>query len=183
MTILDNDSKDLIGEKIGVGQHSRKPWLMRKETWNDYKKRIKTFNYLENFYYIPANQLRRVIDKPGISIDDVVKLLESRLDSVVYRLGIASTRAMARQFISHENVLVNGRIRKNPAFIVKIGDKIEISPDLRSNSIVLDNLKSELDPSTFVSFNKESFSGTLTRYPKMADIREEVISSIRYMIE
>jgi small subunit ribosomal protein S4 len=85
---------------------------------------------LRRIYGILERQFRRIFDlaakKRGSTGDNLIRLLETRLDNVVYRMGFASTRAEARQMVNHRAIMVNGKIVNIPSFYVAVGDVIEV---------------------------------------------------------
>ena len=82
-------------------------------------------------YYLKAARLK------GATGENLLRLLESRLDNVVYRMGFASTRAEARQLVSHKSILVDGKVVNIPSFQVEAGSSIEVREKFKNNSLVL----------------------------------------------
>ncbi len=112
-------------------------------------------------YYERATKMR------GITGDNLLKLLELRLDNVVYRLGFARTRTEARQICRHNHVLVNGKRVNIPSYSVSVGDKIEIrekSKGLERYKIVLDATEGRIVPE-WLSSDKNALSGTVNSIP------------------
>lgn len=115
----------------------------------------------------------------GIHGENFLKLLESRLDNVVYRMGLATTRRAARQIVNHGHILVNGKRVDIPSYNVKPGDKISVREASRDHKAILASLESINSIPEYVTFDKKNFEGTYVRYPERnelsADINEAFI--------
>lgn len=123
------------GRKFPPGQHARKPTKI-----SEYGKRLQEKQKLKYMAGINEEQLKRYFNlakkQKGLVGENLIKLIERRLDNVVYRLGWASSRPAARQLVSHRHIKVNGRIVNIPSFLVKVGDKIELKEKSRDNIYV-----------------------------------------------
>ncbi len=100
---------------------------------------------------------------------DLFQKLESRLDNVVYRLGLASTRQFSRQVVSHGHILVNGRKLNVPSYVVKAGDTISVREGSKSNSIFKEldeKLKTQTTPN-WITWNIEKKTASMLRLPTM----------------
>jgi small subunit ribosomal protein S4 len=115
----------------------------------------------------------------GIHGENFLKLLESRLDNVVYRMGLATTRRAARQIVNHGHILVNGKRVDIPSYNVKPGDKISVRENSRDHKAILASLEATNSIPEYVTFDKKNFEGTYVRYPERnelsADINEAFI--------
>lgn len=115
----------------------------------------------------------------GIHGENFLKLLESRLDNIVYRMGLATTRRAARQIVNHGHILVNGKRVDIPSYNVKPGDKISVRENSRDHKAILASLESINSIPEYVTFDKKNFEGTYVRYPERnelsADINEAFI--------
>jgi small subunit ribosomal protein S4 len=128
-------------------------------------------------YGVSEKQFRKYFKeaarREGNTGSNLIELIETRLDNVVYRMGYATTRANARQFTTHGHVLVNGKKVDIPSFIVKAGDKVEIKEKSKTNPQVVRSL--ELTNQTgmvdWVDVDKSKVAGIFTRIPN----REEVV--------
>ena len=122
-------------------------------------------------YYLKANS------KKGITGENLLFILESRLDNTVYRMGLATSRAEARQFVTHEHFLVNGKKVNVPSYLVKVGDVISLRDKSRSSSRfdqVLDMTNGRVLPS-WLEFDSETFTGKVVASPN----REEVDAPVK----
>ncbi len=112
---------------------------------------------------------------PGKTGDELLSLIERRLDNVVYRLGFAMTRREARQLVSHAHFTVNGQKVNIPSYLVKVGDVIEVKESSRS-SVKFKRLLGEDAPSVLVpqwlDRQKDALKGTVSRLPVREDIND-----------
>ena len=130
-------------------------------------------------YGIMEKQFRAYYEKaarmPGKTGDELLSLIERRLDNVVYRLGFAMTRREARQLVSHAHFTVNGQKVNIPSYLVKVGDVIEVKESSRS-SVKFKRLLGEDAPSVLVpqwlDRQKDALKGTVSRLPVREDIND-----------
>ncbi|MEG0499988.1 MAG: 30S ribosomal protein S4, partial [Rikenellaceae bacterium] len=87
-----------------------------------------------------SNAFKEATRKGGITGENLLDILEARLDNVVYRLGIAPTRAAARQLVSHRHITVNGEVLNIPSYSVKIGDVVGVRQKSQSMEVIVDSL-------------------------------------------
>lgn len=125
------------------------------------------------------NLVQKVQKRKGDTQEFIISRLETRLDNLVYRIGFAKTRNMARQLVSHGHILVNGRKVNIPSYEVKEGDVISLSKKTESNPKILEVLKEEKELLPFVK--REGLSGKLMRTPKLSDL--QVPFNLRIIIE
>lgn len=128
------------------GQKGKKP----QRSFSEYKKELKEKQKLKNWYFLKENQFRKYADKALRArgkVDDasalLIQVLESRLDNVIFRLGFAKSRLLARQLVSHGHILVNNKSVNIPSFLVKKGDLISLKPSSAKKTIFT-NLSSAL---------------------------------------
>jgi small subunit ribosomal protein S4 len=131
---------------------------------------------VRRIYGLLERQFRRYFkqaqQRSGLTGANLLSLLESRLDNVVYRLGYAESRAQARQFVSHGHFSVNGRRTNVPSFIVRVGDEIEVREGSRKRTFFkqLRELAGERPAPEWLDRDLASLSGTMTRPPERTDI-------------
>jgi small subunit ribosomal protein S4 len=128
------------------------------------------------YYGVLESQFRKYFEmaerKPGVTGTNLLQILESRLDNVVYRLGMAMSRPEARQLVRHGHFTVNGRRVNIPSFLVKPGDVIalkESSRNLEKFKIVLEANASRVPP-RWLDLNRDAIQGTVTALPEREDI-------------
>ncbi len=112
--------------------------------------------------------------KRGITGENLLKLLESRLDNTVFRLGIAPTRSSARQFVTHNHILVNGEIVNIPSMLLKAGDKISVREKSKSLEAITNSLASGHKRFSWLDWNEKEMTGTFINYPERSEIPENI---------
>ncbi len=131
-------------------------------------------------YGLLEKQFRRYFEiartKRGITGAMLLQLLETRLDNVVFRLGLANSRRAARQFVGHGHITVNGRKVSIPSYTVKVGDTIGVSEKVRSRQLGTHyaELTSITPVPDWLSFDKSSLSGAVNRMPTRDEIQANV---------
>jgi small subunit ribosomal protein S4 len=131
---------------------------------------------LKHYYGILERQFRRYFEiasrKRGITGDILLQLLETRLDNIVYRLGLANSRRSARQYVLHRHVTVNGRVVSVPSYSLKVGDIIEVRDRPKSRAYAARSLESmQLAPvPDWLVIDKEQYRGEIKRIPTREEI-------------
>jgi small subunit ribosomal protein S4 len=110
----------------------------------------------------------------GIQGENLLKLLESRLDNVVYRMGIAPTRAAARQLVSHRHITVNGSVVNIPSYSLKAGDIVAVREKSKSLESINDSLASKRNRYSWLEWDNASMSGRFLQRPEREDIPENI---------
>jgi small subunit ribosomal protein S4 len=111
---------------------------------------------------------------PGITGDNLLKLLESRLDNVVYRMGLAPTRAAARQLVSHKHITVNGKVVNIPSYLLKPGDIVGVREKSKSLEVIVNSLAAHSSNYPWISFDRQSMTGTFIHRPERNQIPENI---------
>jgi small subunit ribosomal protein S4 len=128
-------------------------------------------------YGILERQFRNVFNhasrKKGITGENLLKLIEARLDNVVFRFGIAPTRAAARQFVSHRHITVNGEIVNIPSYSVKEGDIVGVREKSKSLEAITDSLRSRKTFS-WLEWDEDKLQGKFLNYPPREEIPENI---------
>ena len=150
-------------------------------------KRVKLTNYglqlrekqrIRHMYGVNERQFYNTFKKAskmqGVKGDNFLFLLESRLDNIVYRMGMARTRRQARQLVNHGHILVNGKKVDIPSMIVKVGSTIEVREKSKNLAIINEALEANLNTPAFVDFNKEAKKGTYLRLPERSELNSEI---------
>lgn len=166
-------SKYLERRNYGPGVHG--PKARRKAS--DYALGLHEKQKLRYYYGLLERQFRnvyeRALKKRGVTGETMLQILEMRLDSIVYSLGFANTRAAARQMVSHGHLKVNGRKVNVPSYAVRVNDVVEVRDHSVSRQLATKNLElstSRLVPG-WMTLNKEGFKGTVVRVPSRDDIQ------------
>ncbi|WP_041701374.1 30S ribosomal protein S4 [Gottschalkia acidurici] len=129
---------------------------------------------LRAYYGVMEKQMKKYADRamkaPGISGEELVKLLECRLDNMVYRMGFASSIRQARQMVNHGHILVNGSKVDRPSFEVKPGDEISMKEKSKKIDLFKENFESNLNTLSYIEKDKEDLKARLLSIPDRNDI-------------
>ena len=153
------------------GQHGQ-----GRQRVSEYSAQLREKQKLKRIYGLQERQFRNVFGKAerrkGITGEHLLKLLESRLDNVVYRLGFAASRKQARQLVSHGHIILNGRKTDVPAYLVKPEDVIEIRERSRQIPAVLSALEAVdgRGMPAWLSLDRDTFKGTVQGVPTKEEI-------------
>jgi small subunit ribosomal protein S4 len=162
--------------KYAPGQHGNS---RKKGKVSEYAVQLKekqkakyTYGVLERQFYKTFEEAAR---KHGVTGENLLRLLEQRLDNTVYRLGFAPTRSAARQFVNHKHVTVNGRIVNIPSFTVKVGDIVSIREKSKNLDVVQNTLSgSNVKRYGWLELNTEKLEGKYVEIPNRDQIPENI---------
>ena len=169
--------KALTRRNYGPGQHGQS----RRPKPSDYSLQLREKQKVKRFYGILEKQFRRYIGKaekmPGVTGENLLQLLERRLDNVIYRLGVAPSRPAARQIVSHGHVLLNGKRVDIPSIMVSPSDEITIrDASLKTTYFVA--LKDSIDPNqtlpSWLSFEPKKLSAKVIGMPLREEQDQEI---------
>ncbi|MBX9620564.1 MAG: 30S ribosomal protein S4 [Alphaproteobacteria bacterium] len=155
----------------GPGQHGQ-----RRSKPSDYGLQLTAKQKLKGYYgNITERQFRRLyaeaIRRRGDTGENLIGLLESRLDALVYRLKFVTTVFAARQFVNHGHVLVNGKRVNIPSYLVKPGDVIEVREKSKQLAVVLEAAQlAERDVPEYLEVDHKSMKGTYVRVPTLMEV-------------
>jgi small subunit ribosomal protein S4 len=156
------------------GQHGQG----RRSKVSEYGIQLREKQKVRRTYGMLETQFRNTFEKAarmrGVTGDNLVKLLERRLDNVVYRLNLAPSRKAARQLILHRHVLVNGNSVNIPSYLLNPGDNIQLKEKSRKLEVVHESVKRTRGDSGipgWLALNKADLSGTFLAIPERADIQ------------
>jgi small subunit ribosomal protein S4 len=136
------------------------------------KQKVKyTYGILERQF---AKTFERASSKKGVTGENLLQLIEARLDNVVYRLGIAPTRDAARQLVSHRHITVNGKVSNIPSSTLKVGDIIGVREKSKSLEVISDALATRRNQHPWLEWDSSSMSGKLASYPLRDQIPENI---------
>ncbi|MHB8521827.1 MAG: 30S ribosomal protein S4 [Limisphaerales bacterium] len=172
-TPIFGPSKYLERRNYGPGAHG--PKSRRKHS--DYALGLLEKQKLRYYYGLLERQFRNVYERAhkrrGVTGETMLQILETRLDSVVYNLGLGTTRSAARQMVAHGHIKVNGHKVNVPSCALRVNDVVEVKESTVSRQLATRNL--ELSTSRVVpdwlSFNKDVFKGSVLRVPSRNDIQ------------
>jgi small subunit ribosomal protein S4 len=166
-------TKYLERRNYGPGVHG--PKSRRKTT--EYGEGLIEKQKLKYYYGLLERQFRGVYEKAlrrrGVTGEQMLQILETRLDNVVFHLGFANTRAAARQMVCHGHVTVNARKASIPSYALKVNDVIAVKNNTVSRQLATKNLEVAASRAVpdWLSLNKEDFKGSIMRIPTRDEIR------------
>ncbi len=172
------DSKCKLDSK--PGQHGRTSGSRP----SDYGLQLREKQKVKRMYGILERQFRRYFEeaerRKGNTGENLLRLLESRLDNVVYRMGFGSTRAEARQLVGHKAVLVNGRAVNVPSLVVRPNDIVTLTEKARKQARIQDalNLAEQTGYPGWVSVDKNKMEGVFKAMPDRADLAGDINESL-----
>ena len=173
-SLLEN-GKELAKRPYAPGAHGND----KRRKSSEYGVQLAEKQKIRLMYGLNEKQFHKLFDKAakmeGKAGFNLLCLLESRLDNVVYRLGLAKTRRAARQVVNHGHITVNGVKVDIPSYLCKPGQTIALKESSRSLQIVKDALEATVARVPFVSYDEQQFVGTFVRYAE----RQEVLPEIR----
>ena len=155
------------------GQHGAAGGAKKK--YSDFGVQLRAKQQLKGYYNMSEKQFRKfyqeAIRRKGDSSENLVGLLERRLDMVVYRSNFAPTIFSARQLVSHKHILVNGKSVNIPSYLVKDGDTIEVKEKSRQMPLILETQqKGERELPAYITVDTSSLKATYARQPQYTDI-------------
>lgn len=153
------------------GQHG----LNRRAKISEYGIQLREKQKIKRQYGLLETQFRNYFEvanrQKGVTGENLVKILESRLDNVVYRLGFAPSRKSARQLIKHRHIIVNNKLVDVPSYILRAGDIIKIADKSKKLDIIHNSLKRIRDNAySWLSVDKASLSGTFVQTPDRTEV-------------
>jgi small subunit ribosomal protein S4 len=172
----------ILGSGKNLGKNSNPPGqhggTRKRKTASEYAIQLKekqkakyTYGVLEKQFrntYVEASRLK------GATGENLIKLLESRLDNTVYRMGIAPTRPAARQLVSHKHLLVNGEAVNIPSYQCKPGDIIELKPKSKVNVAVTSMIRGKNQKINWVDWSEKDMKGTFIAAPERDSVPENI---------
>jgi small subunit ribosomal protein S4 len=172
IALSNKAAKFMERRPYGPGQHGKG----RRSKVSEYALQLKEKQKMKYIYGVLERQFRNYFEKAtgmkGKTGDNLVKLLELRLDNVVYRLGFAPTRRSARQLVTHGHFKINNQKVNIPSYQVKIGDSIQVREKSKQLDIIHNAMKRVKDASMYswVSLDKAAMTGSFLRVPDREEI-------------
>lgn len=171
--------KELAKKPYRPGEQGQK----RRKKASDYGVQLQEKQKVKFMYGLSEKQFKKLFvlagKMKGVHGENLLKLLESRLDNVVYRIGFAKTRKGARQLVNHGHITVNGKRVDIPSYTVKAGDVISLADNDKELKVVKEALEALNNRVEFISYDDKKMAGTFVRMPERselnADIKEALI--------
>jgi len=176
-------SLELKGERRLAGKSAldRRPYApgqhgQRRTKISEYGQQLREKQKIKFYYGVLEKQFRKFFKEAnrqeGSTGENLIRLLERRLDNVIYRMGFATTRRFARQLVTHGHILVNGKKVNIPSYLVKEGDRIEIREKSKNNPQIQRALEltAQTGISPWVDVDKEKMVGIFQRIPERSEV-------------
>jgi len=169
------DDKSFEKRNYPPGQHGN---ARRRGKKSEYAVQLMEKQKAKFTYGILERQFRNLFEKAsrskGVTGEVLLQLCESRLDNVVYRLGLSPSRSGARQLVSHRHITVNGSILNIPSYQVKKGDVIGVREKSKTLNIILEANGKDASAYEWLSWNKDQLQGTFVSVPERLQIPENI---------
>jgi small subunit ribosomal protein S4 len=167
--------KALERKNYGPGQHGNS---RRKPKQSEYAIQLSEKQKAKFIYGVLEKQFRNTFNKAaskkGITGENLLRLLEARLDNTVYRMGIAPTRRSARQLVSHRHITVNGEVVNIPSCQLKPGDVVAVRERSKSLEVVSASTSSTHSRFSWIQWSGKDMQGTFVSYPDRSEIPENI---------
>ena len=172
-SILEN-GKELAKRPYAPGQHGQD----RKKKLSDYGIQLQEKQKVKFMYGLSEKQMEKTFKKAvkmkGVNGENLLKLLESRLDNLVYRAGFATTRKGARQLVNHGHVTVNGKKVNIPSYQAKPGDVISLMENDKELKVVKESLEALKNRVEFISYDDKKMEATYVRMPERSELNADI---------
>lgn len=176
--ILGN-GKYLTKNSFPPGQHG--PSRKRKAP-GEFAIQLKEKQKAKYTYGLLEKQFRKTFDEAarlkGVTGENLIRLLEARLDNTVYRLGIAPSRPAARQLVSHKHITVNGDVVNIPSFSLKPGDTISLKEKDKGNESLTGQIRGKNQKFSWLDWNEGEMKGTFVAFPERESVPENIKESL-----
>ncbi len=176
-SLLEN-GKELAKRPYAPGQHGTD----RRKKLSEYGIQLQEKQKVRLMYGLTEKQFRRVFERAskmkGIAGENLLKLLESRLDNIVYRMGLAKTRRASRQVVNHGHILVNGKKVNIPSYQVKPGDIVSVKENSQNHQAIKEALEATLKTPAYVEFDAKKMTGKYVRLPDRSELNQEIDESL-----
>ena len=176
-SVLEN-GKELARRPYAPGQHGNG----RAKKLSNYGTQLQEKQKVRFMYGVNEKQFRKIFEEAGkmegVHGENFLRLLESRLDNLVYRLGFAKTRKGARQLVNHGHITVDGHKVDIPSFRVKTGSIIAVKEQSKNHPAIKEALEAIHNRVEFVTFDEAKMAGTYVRYPERSELNADVNESL-----
>ena len=174
---LEN-GKELARRPYAPGIHG----TSRRKKISEYGIQLQEKQKVRFMYGLNEKQFRRTFEKAskmkGIAGENFLKLLESRLDNLVYRMGLSTSRRGARQIVNHGHIEVNGNKVDIPSYICKPGDVIAVRENSKEHKAILNTIELNIKTPAFVEFDNKKLTGKFVRLPERNELNAEINESL-----
>jgi len=157
------------------GQHGA---ARKRKSLGEYALQLREKQKAKYTYGVLEKQFRKTFEeaarRKGVTGENLIKLLEARLDNTIFRLGIAPSRPAARQLVSHKHVTVNGDVVNIPSFQLKAGDVIGLKESSKGRTSVTSQMRSKNPKFSWLDWSEANMQGTFITYPERESVPENI---------
>ena len=172
----------ILGNGKWLGKNSNPPGqhgaTRKRKSLGEYALQLREKQKAKYTYGVLERQFRKTFveaaRRKGATGDNLIKLLEARLDNTVFRMGIAPSRPAARQLVSHKHVTVNGDVVNVPSFSLKPGDIVGLKEKSKGNTSVTSQIRGKNQKFSWLDWNEGAFQGTFITYPERESVPENI---------
>lgn len=172
----------ILGNGKWLNKNSNPPGMhganRKRKTLGEYALQLKEKQKAKYTYGILEKQFRKIFAeaarKKGVTGENLIKLLEARLDNTVFRLGIAPSRPAARQLVTHKHITVNGEVLNIPSSVLKPGDVISLKEKSGANSALTSEIRGKNSKINWLDWNDTEKKGTFIAFPERENVPENI---------
>jgi small subunit ribosomal protein S4 len=172
---ITGNGKWLTKNSNPPGQHGASK---KRKTLSEYGVQLKEKQKAKYTYGLLEKQFRRTFEeaarRKGVTGENLIKLLEARLDNTIFRMGIAPSRQAARQMVSHKHITVNGEIVNIPSYSCMPGDVISLKNKSAANKSIADNVRGKNPKFSWLDWSESELKGTFIAYPERESVPENI---------
>lgn len=172
---ITGNGKWLTKNSNPPGQHGANK---KRKAPSEYGLQLKEKQKAKYTYGLLEKQFRKTFEeasrRKGVPGENLIKLLEARLDNTIYRMGAAPSRQAARQLVSHKHIMVNGEVINIPSYSCKPGDVVALKPKAAVNTSITSNLRGKNPKFGWIDWNEKEMKGTFITYPERESVPENI---------
>jgi small subunit ribosomal protein S4 len=172
--ILGN-GKYLTKNSNPPGQHGA---TKKRKAPGEYALQLKEKQKAKYTYGVLERQFRKTFEeavrRKGVTGENLIKLLEARLDNAIYRMGVAPSRPAARQLVTHKHITVNGGVVNIPSFELRPGDVVQLKESTRGNTGITSQVRGKNPKFNWLDWSEAEFKGTFIAYPERESVPENI---------
>jgi small subunit ribosomal protein S4 len=172
----------ILGNGKWLGKNSNPPGqhgaTRKRKSLGEYALQLREKQKAKYTYGVLEKQFRKTFEeasrRKGVTGENLIKLLEARLDNTVFRMGIAPSRPAARQLVSHKHITVNGEVVNIPSFQLKAGDIVGLKDGSKENSSITSQICGKNPKFNWIDWNETEMQGTFITYPERESVPENI---------
>lgn len=172
----------ILGNGKWLNKNSNPPGMhgaqRKRKTLGEYALQLREKQKAKYTYGVLEKQFRKTFEeaarRKGVTGENLIKLLEARLDNTIFRLGIAPSRPAARQLVSHKHITVNGEVVNIPSYQMKAGDVISIKESSKGRTSITSVIGEKNPKFSWLDWNSTEMKGTFITYPERESVPENI---------